>query len=127
MQFRQTEQAPRALGPYSQAVRTGNLLFVSGQIALNPAGEFLADSVAAETKQVLRNLQKILATENLTLANVVKTTVFLTDIADFAQVNEVYAEFFGEHKPARACVAVQALPKGARVEIEAVAECRCSP
>jgi len=117
-----TPAAPAAIGPYSQAVLAAPLVFVSGQIALDPAsGQMAAGDVAAEARQALRNLQAILEAAGSSLAQVVKTTVFLTDMADFAAVNAVYAEFFTPPFPARACFAVAGLPKGARVEVEAVA------
>lgn len=122
MQALTTTKAPAPVGPYSQAIKTNNLIFLSGQIALNPEGELQNASVTTETQQVLTNLKNVLAAENLNLKNVIKTTIFLTEMADFDAVNAVYADFFDNHQPARACVAVQALPKNARVEIEAIAE-----
>jgi reactive intermediate/imine deaminase len=112
------------VGPYNQAVRAGNLLFCSGQIALDPAsgGMVGAGNVEAETRQVLANLQAVLAAAGATPHQVVRTTVFLVDLADFAAVNALYAEVFGTGvAPARACVQVAALPKGARVEIDCIA------
>ena len=117
-----TPNAPAAIGPYSQAVQTGNMLFVSGQIPIDPAtGEFAGSDIATQTKQSLTNIQNILAAAGYSLNDVVKTTVLLADIADFAAMNAVYAEYFSENKPARACFAVKDLPKGALVEIEAIA------
>lgn len=118
-----TSAAPAAIGPYSQAVQTGGLVFVSGQLPIDPAtGEFAGPDVADEAAQSLRNAAAILEAAGSGLDQVVKTTVLLTDIADFAVVNEVYARFFtGSVLPARAAYAVAALPKGARVEIEMVA------
>lgn len=117
-----TSGAPAPVGPYSQAVRAGNLLFVSGQIPMDPAtGAMVADGVEAQTRRVLENLEAILASEGLTTADVVKTTVFLTDLSAFPRMNDVYAQFFEDAKPARATVQVAALPKGANVEIEAIA------
>lgn len=118
-----TDQAPKAIGPYSQAVLAGDFLYVSGQIPLDPAtGEIVGGTAAEQAAQSLRNLQAILREAGMTFDNVVKTTVLLQDIADFAAVNEVYAQFFdGEILPARAAFAVNALPKGALVEIELVA------
>jgi 2-iminobutanoate/2-iminopropanoate deaminase len=114
--------APAAVGPYSQAVRTGQLLYTSGQIPLVPAtGELNGRDVAAQTRQVLDNLRAVLAAAGCTFADVVKTTVFLTDMGAFAQMNAVYAEYFPEPYPARSAIQVGALPKGALVEIEAVA------
>jgi len=117
-----TPNAPAAIGPYSQAVQAGNMLFVSGQIPIDPAiGEFAGSDIATQTKQSLTNIQNILAAAGYSLNDVVKTTVLLADIADFAAMNAVYAEYFSENKPARACFAVKDLPKGALVEIEAIA------
>ena len=114
--------APAALGPYSHAVAVGDLLYTSGQIGLDPAtGKLAGDSIEAQTEQVLRNLEHVLAANGMTFANVVKTTVFLTDLADFATVNGIYATRFPAEPPARSCVQVAALPAGARIEIELVA------
>ena len=118
-----TDSAPAAIGPYSQAIKTGGLLFCSGQIALPPSGgDVVEGGVEAETRQVLRNLEGVLEAGGSSLDRVVKTTVFLTSMDDFAAMNGVYAEVFGETRPARATVAVAGLPKGVRVEIEAIAE-----
>jgi 2-iminobutanoate/2-iminopropanoate deaminase len=117
-----TSGAPRAIGPYSQALRAGGFLFTAGQVGFDPAtGELVDGGIAEQTRQVLQNIRAILEAGNSNLAQVVKTTVFLVDMADFAAMNEVYAEVFGSHRPARSTVAVAALPRGARVEIEAVA------
>lgn len=117
-----TENAPGAIGPYSQAVKAGNMVFCSGQIPIDVAtGEFVSDDVAEQTKQVLTNLSAVLEAAGTSLNNVVKTTVFLADMNDFSIVNEVYAEFFSENKPARATVQAARLPKDARVEIECIA------
>lgn len=117
-----TENAPGAIGPYSQAVRAGNMVFCSGQIPIDTAtGEFVSDDVAEQTRQVLKNLSAVLEAAGTGLNNVVKTTVFLADMNDFAAMNEVYAEFFSENKPARATVEAARLPKDARVEIECIA------
>lgn len=117
-----TENAPGAIGPYSQAVKTGNLVFCSGQIPIDPAtGEFVSNDVAEQTEQVLRNLSAVLAAAGTNLNNVVKTTVFLADMNDFTAMNEVYSKFFSENKPARATVQAARLPKDARVEIECIA------
>jgi len=117
-----TEQAPRAIGPYSQAVRAGNLLFASGQIPIDPAtGEFVAGGIAEQTAQVLKNLSAVMAAAGISLSQVVKTTVFLVDMDDFTAMNEVYAGFFGENPPARATVQAARLPRDAKVEIEATA------
>ena len=118
-----TEHAPKAIGPYSQGIDTGNLMFLSGQIPICPAeGEILAADVEGQTRQSLENVKAILASGGCTMDNVVKTTVYLKDIGDFAKMNEVYQEFFTEGKyPARSAVQVAALPKDALVEIEVVA------
>ena len=114
--------APAAIGPYSQAVKNGNTLYLSGQIGMIPAtGELISADVREQTAQALKNMKAVLAAAGATPENVVKTTVFLTDMADFQAVNAVYAETFASDAPARSCVAVAALPKGARVEVEAVA------
>ena len=117
-----TENAPGAIGPYSQAVKTGSMVFCSGQIPIDVAtGEFVSDDVAEQTRQVLKNLSAVLEAAGTNLNNVVKTTVFLADMNDFAAMNEIYAEFFSENKPARATVQAARLPKDARVEIECIA------
>ena len=117
-----TPNAPAAIGPYSQAVQAGNMLFVSGQIPIDPAtGEFAGADIATQTNQSLTNIKNILAAAGYTMNDVVKTTVLLADIADFAAMNAVYAEYFTENKPARAAFAVKDLPRGALVEIEAIA------
>jgi 2-iminobutanoate/2-iminopropanoate deaminase len=117
-----TENAPSAIGPYSQAVKVGNFVFCSGQIPIDPAtGEFVSEEVTEQTRQVLKNLSAVLEAAGSSLANVVKTTVFLVDMNDFAQMNEVYAEFFSENKPARATVQAARLPRDTRVEIDCIA------
>lgn len=117
-----TTNAPAAIGPYSQAVQAGSLLFVSGQLPLDPAtGAFAGTDIASQTRQSLTNVRSILEAAGYSCADVVKTTVLLADMADFAAMNAVYAEFFPENCPARAAFAVKDLPKGALVEIEAVA------
>jgi len=117
-----TDKAPAAVGPYSQGVKVGDLLFTAGQIALDPATmKLVGDDVTAQTERVLKNLGAVLENAGTSFANVVKTTVFLNDMADFAAMNAVYATFFGEAKPARSTVAVEKLPLEALVEIEAVA------
>lgn len=117
-----TENAPGAIGPYSQAVKAGNMVFCSGQIPIDVAtGEFVSDDVAEQTSQVLTNLSAVLEAAGTSLNNVVKTTVFLADMNDFTAMNEVYAEFFSDNKPARATVQAARLPKDARVEIECIA------
>ena len=117
-----TENAPGAIGPYSQAVKTGNLVFCSGQIPIDPAtGNFVSDDVAEQTEQVLKNLSAVLGAAGTDLNKVVKTTVFLADMNDFAAMNEVYAKFFDANKPARATVQAARLPRDARVEIDCIA------
>lgn len=117
-----SDDAPAALGPYVQARRIGSWLITSGQVALDPkTGEMVGTTAAEQAKQVLTNLAAVLKAGGATPSDVIKTTVFLTDMADFAAVNEVYAAFFGQHKPARSCVAVAQLPKNALVEIECMA------
>ena len=117
-----TNRAPKAIGPYSQAIRAGNLVFASGQIPIDPAtGEFVAGGVAEQTEQVLRNLTSVFAAAGVELNQIVKTTVFLADMEDFAAMNEVYGRFFGEQPPARATVQAARLPRDAKVEIEAIA------
>ena len=117
-----TPAAPAAIGPYSQGIMAGQTVYVSGQLPIDPAtSAFPSDDIAAQTRQSLQNVQAILASAGMTMANVVKTTVLLADITDFAAMNDVYAEFFAAPYPARAAFQVAALPKGAKVEIEAVA------
>lgn len=117
-----TEDAPGAIGPYSQAIKTGGMVFCSGQIPIDPAtGEFASDDVAVQTEQVIRNLQAVLKAAGTGLENVVKTTVFLADMNDFAAMNEVYSRFFEANKPARATVQAARLPRDARVEIDCIA------
>ena len=117
-----TEQAPSAIGPYSQGISAENIAFVSGQLPIDPAtGEFAGNDIASQTRQSLKNVQAILAENGMTMADVTKTTVLLADIAEFAEMNQVYAEFFAEPFPARAAFEVAALPKNAKVEIEAIA------
>jgi 2-iminobutanoate/2-iminopropanoate deaminase len=117
----QTPDAPQAIGPYSQAINAGNLVFCSGQIPLTPDGALIEGDVAAQTRQVLTNLQAVLTAAGSSLDQVVKTTVFLADMGDFAAMNAVYAEFFPANPPARSTVQVARLPRDARVEIEAIA------
>ncbi|HIC10896.1 MAG TPA: RidA family protein [Campylobacterales bacterium] len=121
MKYIQTSEAPQAIGPYSQAIAINGFLYTSGQIALTPDGKFVNEDIVAQTKQVLENLQQVLKAGGSSLDRVVKTTIYLKNMEDFEAVNRVYAEFFGNHKPARSTVAVQKLPKDALVEIEAVA------
>ncbi len=117
-----TDKAPAAIGPYSQAIEVGNMVFLSGQIPLDPAtGSLVSGTIQEETTQVLNNLEAVLAAAGCTFSNVVRTTIFLTDLGDFAAVNAVYGERFAPHAPARATVQVAALPRGSRVEIDAIA------
>jgi len=121
-QIIRTESAPKAIGPYSQAVRAGDFLFASGQIPIDPkTGEFVVGGIAEETEQVLKNIKALLESAGTDLAHVVKTTVFLADMDDFAAMNEVYGRFFRENPPARATVQAARLPRDARVEIEVIA------
>jgi 2-iminobutanoate/2-iminopropanoate deaminase len=115
-----TNNAPQAIGPYSQAIKVGNFIYTSGQIALLPNGEFLDSDIKSQTKQVCENLKAVLNEAGVELSNVVKTTIFLANMDDFTAVNEIYGEYFS-HKPARSTVAVKTLPKNALVEIECVA------
>jgi len=118
----QTDRAPKAIGPYSQAIMHGDLVFTAGQIALDPATmEVVPGDVAAQTERVMSNLAAVLEAAGSSLSRVLKTTVFLADMADFAAMNEVYARAFGDHRPARSTVAAAGLPRGVRVEIEVVA------
>ena len=116
-----TKDAPQAIGPYSQAIAANGFLFISGQLGVTPSGEFAGADVKSQAQRSLQNLQAILNEAGLGFENVVKTTIFLADIADFAAVNEIYAEFFNEPYPARSTVAVKTLPKGGLVEIELIA------
>jgi len=117
-----TENAPGAIGPYSQAIKTGGMIYCSGQIPIDPVtGEFVSNDVAEQTEQVLKNLDAVLRAAGSTLGDVVKTTVFLADMGDFAAMNDVYARFFADNKPARATVQAARLPRDARVEIECIA------
>jgi 2-iminobutanoate/2-iminopropanoate deaminase len=117
-----TPGAPRAIGPYSQATRANGFLFTAGQVGFDPAtGELVDGGIAEQTARVIENLRAILAAEGLPLTSVVKTTVFLVDMNAFSAMNEVYARAFGDHRPARSTVAVAALPRGAQVEIDAIA------
>lgn len=117
-----TKKAPGAIGPYSQAIKISNMLYTSGQLGMDPeTGEILSGDIKVETKRALDNLVAILEEAGTSLEKVVKTTVFVKDMNDFAMVNEVYGEYFSEHKPARSCVEVARLPKDGNVEIEAIA------
>ncbi|MDY4408209.1 MAG: RidA family protein [Prevotella sp.] len=118
-----SDKAPKALGPYSQAIVAGGLVFASGQVPIDPAtGNFVEGGIKEQTKQSLTNVSNVLAEAGIDLSHVVKTTVFLSDMDNFAAMNEVYASFFSEPYPARSAVAVKTLPKGALVEIEVIAE-----
>ena len=120
--FVATDGAPKAIGPYSQGIKAGGFVFTAGQVALDPrSGELVAGGISEQTGRALENLSAILTAAGTSLSRVVKTTVFLVDMADFAAMNEVYGRAFGTHRPARSTVAVAALPRGARVEIEAIA------
>lgn len=120
-----SDMAPAAIGPYSQAIRTGNVVFISGQLPIDPTtGNFAEGGIKELTRQSLNNAKAILAAEGLTMADVVKTTVLMADMVDFAEMNEVYAEFFQTPFPARSAFAVKTLPKNARVEIELIAEAK---
>lgn len=122
MDFIASSDAPRAIGPYSQAVSVGGMLYTAGQIALDPATmEIVPGGIAEQSERVLRNLEAVLREAGLGFEHVVKTTVFLVDMGEFAAMNEVYARFFGDHRPARSTVAVAALPRNVRVEIDLVA------
>lgn len=121
-----TEHAPAAIGPYSQGMRSGNLIFTSGQIPVDPAsGTIIAVDIEGQVHQVLKNLTAVLEAEELTLANIIKTTVFLKDLGDFQTLNAIYAEYFADHKPARSTIQVAKLPLDSLVEIECVAEIPC--
>ena len=118
-----TPDAPEPIGPYSQAIKHGSLLFCSGQIPLDPkTGEMKNDSIEIETRQVIMNIQAVLKAAHADFEHVVKTTIFLTNLGDFAKVNSIYEEYFGSSKPARSTIEVKALPKGANIEIECIAQ-----
>jgi 2-iminobutanoate/2-iminopropanoate deaminase len=118
-----SEKAPKPIGPYSQAVQVGNLIFLSGQIGIAPeSGNLTEGGIVTQTKQVFANLKAVLESVNLTLNDIIKTTVYLTDLSQFAEMNKIYNEHFTKDYPARATIQVSALPKGACVEIEAIAE-----
>ena len=117
-----TDKAPGAIGPYSQSIKTGGMVYCSGQIPIDPVtGEFVSNDITEQTDQVLKNLSAVLEAAGSSLSNVVKTTVFLADMSDFAAMNEIYASYFGENKPARATVQAARLPREAKVEIECIA------
>ncbi|MEL0539357.1 RidA family protein [Staphylococcus debuckii] len=117
-----TNKAPEALGPYSQAVVIGDLVYTSGQIPLNEFGELVSNEIAVQTKQVLNNIGHVLEAAGADFDSVVKTTIFIADMDDFQYINEVYGQFFDAHKPARSCVEVARLPKDVKIEIEAIAQ-----
>lgn len=123
MEYVKTAEAPQAIGPYSQAVKVNGVVYTSGQIPLTADGELTAVSIEEQTHQVLRNLEAVLKEAGSSLQQVIKTTVFIQDMNEFAALNAVYEEYFGEHKPARSTVEVARLPKDVRVEIEAAALC----
>ncbi len=116
-----TDKAPQAVGPYSQAISSGDMIFCSGQIGIDPTSGNLDDGIKAQTEQVMKNLGNVLTAAGISFDRVVKTTIFITDMNNYATVNEIYASFFNEHKPARSTVAVDSLPKAALVEIEMIA------
>lgn len=117
----QTEKAPQAIGPYSQAIQSGNLLFISGQLGLDFTGNLIAEDVAAQTRQALENIKLIIEAAGFKMDDIVKTTIYLRDLNDFTIVNNIYSEYFQPPYPARACVQVSKLPKDGKVEIEAIA------
>jgi len=117
-----TPKAPQAIGPYSQAIKSGNLIFCAAQIAMKPDGTMVEGGITEETKQVMENIKAVLEEASSSLEKIVKTTIYLQDINDFQTVNEIYGSYFPNNPPARATVEVAALPKGAKVEIEAIAE-----
>ena len=124
MEYVKTEQAPQAIGPYSQAVKVNGMVYTSGAIPLNAAGELVEGGIKEQTNQVFANLKTILEEAGSGLQQVIKATVFIQDMNEFAELNEVYAEHFGDHKPARSTVEVARLPKDVRVEIEVIALCK---
>ena len=124
MEYVKTEQAPQAIGPYSQAVKVNGVVYTSGQIPLTLAGEVVGGGIEEQTNQVLQNLSKVLEEAGSSLQQVIKTTVFIQDMNEFGALNAIYEEHFGEHKPARSTVEVARLPKDVRVEIEAIALCK---
>lgn len=116
-----TDKAPQVVGPYSQAISSGDMIFCSGQIGIDPTNGNLVEGIKAQTEQVMKNLGNVLTAAGISFDRVVKTTIFITDMNNYATVNEIYASFFNEHKPARSTVAVASLPKAALVEIEMIA------
>jgi len=123
MKFISTKEAPSAIGPYSQAIAVNGMVYTSGQIALNTEGVMVGDDVETQTHQVMKNLREVLRAAGAEYNDVIKTTIFLADMDDFAKVNTIYAEYFGDHKPARSTVAVKTLPKNALVEVDCIALC----
>jgi 2-iminobutanoate/2-iminopropanoate deaminase len=124
MQIIQTPNAPQAIGPYSQAIKVNDMVYTSGQIAITPEGELVPRDIKLQTRQVLENLQNVLLEANSSLDEVIKVTIYLEDMNDFGVVNVIYAEYFGEHKPARSTVAVKTLPKNVMVEMDVIAQCK---
>ena len=122
MQKVETNRAPSAIGPYSQAIIYNGIVYTSGQIALKPNGDFLNGDISEQTEQVLKNLSEVLKEAGSSLDNIIKTTIYLVDMGDFSEVNSVYGNYFKNHKPARSTIAVKELPKGALIEIEAIAK-----
>jgi 2-iminobutanoate/2-iminopropanoate deaminase len=122
MQIIQTPNAPQAIGPYSQAIKVNDMVYTSGQIAITPEGELVPRDIKLQTRQVLENLQNVLLEANSSLDEVIKVTIYLEDMNDFGVVNVIYAEYFGEHKPARSTVAVKTLPKNVMVEMDVIAQ-----
>ena len=117
-----TEKAPQAIGPYSQGMLAGNMIYTSGQLGIDPAnGEIVSTSIQDEARQSLKNVEAVLKEAGVELSDVIKTTVFVKDLGQFTDINKIYSEFFSEHKPARSCVEVARLPKDANIEIEAIA------
>jgi len=116
-----TEKAPKAIGPYSQAIKSGNFIFISGQLPIEPISGLIPQDIKEQTKNVLNNIKAILEEANCNMENIVKTTVYITDLSLFQEMNEIYGQFFKNAPPARATVEVKALPKGAKIEIEAIA------
>lgn len=116
-----TKNAPAAIGPYSQGVKLGDLIFTSGQIPLNPITGEMPESIEEQTKQALENVKAILDAKGLSMDNIIKTTVFMTDLNDFTKINDIYATYFNGEKPARSAIEISKLPKGAKIEIEAIA------
>lgn len=120
MNYINCADAPAAIGPYSQAIAANGFIFLSGQLGLTPANLILADGIEAQTHQIFKNIKAILESQNKKFSDIVKTTIFLVNMDDFTQVNIIYADYFGAHRPARSCVAVAKLPKNALIEIECI-------